>query len=138
MSGLSKELELLKAREEHIIWRFRHFHLTHGKAHQLFRVFKGLLLGFALGSVMAANGPHSLTLHLITLMVAGLLSFILVHFQRRHYNRGHPLKPLTKSAELLIVSCIISLIVFTYSNFGGYVLVVALTWLFASVTYSLE
>lgn len=136
MAALSRDLALLKKTEEKVLSSSKNFFLTLGHAREIMRVIKGFLLGYALGHLLLRSA--TLGSSLILFVIAAGLSFVLMKFERRHYNRGNNLQTLHKTLTIFVICGVASLIVLFYAGPFAYLTLVSMTWIFSTVSYSLE
>jgi len=132
-------LGYLEKKEKRVTFSFKNKSFSHGQLTSYLRVFKGIILGFGLGNLLISRVKNlSFLYNLVVLLLLFCISVLLINYERRYYNRKTFRNSIKKAIWIFLVCLLFSSIVLLYSNYKGFIVVLALTLFFSSFAYSME
>jgi len=139
-SALKKELNYLKKKEERILFTIRRFEVKHKHIWNTVRIIMFALFGLSIGYESIRNRNPLFISALITLIIASIISFIALHYERR---RSLDKKDHITTTENLAIVALISLIISCFAiasvaNASAFLIVFAITLLFGALGQSLH
>lgn len=132
-------LGYLEKKEKKIIFSLKKLVISHGQLSAYLRVFKGLILGFALGNLLIQTSKqHSFFYYLSFFILSFLLAVFFINYEKRHYRRKGLVNSIRILFWILVLSFLFSSIVFVYGGYKEFIIVLTITMFFSSLSYSME